>query len=416
MTRKVFAVVSVLSTMTLAADDFQGATHMMPFDEDTIAYGRTEADGPVPRLKKQIEKGKVKLKFEPEHGFLLALLRELKIDTNSQMLVFSKTSFQRERISPNNPRAIYFNESAYIGYVHGSPMLEVTSVDPKLGAVFYTLDQEPGATPQFRRNDQCLECHASTKSMGVPGHLVRSFACDENGVVDLNKGTSLVTHRTPLPERWGGWYVTGSSKDQVHRGNLIGKAAYERLEKTGTGAGNISDLAQFFSVDEYPVASSDIVALMVLEHQAHMHNYITRLHYDARLALQQFGHLNYMKTKIDAFLRYMLFTEEARLTAPIRGNTEFTKNFSALGPKDRQGRSLRDFDLQTRLFKHPCSYMIYSESFDALPLQLKETIYKQLWNILNGNNSAADFQDIPLETRAAVREILVQTKHAFPSE
>lgn len=236
------------------------------------------------------------------------------------MLVFSKTSFQRERISPNNPRAIYFNEGAYVGYVHESPMLEVTSVDPKLGAVFYTLDQEPGATPQFRRNDQCLECHASTKSMGVPGHLVRSFACDENGVVDLNKGTSLVTHRTPLLERWGGWYVTGSSEDQVHRGNLIGKAAYERLEKTGRGAGNISDLAQFFPVDEYPAAGSDIVALMVLEHQSHMHNYITRLHYDARLALQQFGHLNYMKTKIDSFLQYMLFTEEARLTSPIKGN------------------------------------------------------------------------------------------------
>jgi hypothetical protein len=235
-------------------------------------------------------------------------------------------------------------------------------------------------------------------------------------VVDLSKGTSLVTHRTPLLERWGGWYVTGSSEDQAHRGNLIGKAAYERLEKSGRGAGNISDLAQFFPVDEYPAAGSDIVALMVLEHQSHMHNYITRLHYDARLALQQFGHLNYMKGKIDAFLRYLLFTEEARLTAPVKGNTEFTKNFSALGPKDRQGRSLRDFDLQTRLFKYPCSYMIYSESFDALPLQLKETIYQRLWNILNGNNSATDFQNIPLETRAAVREILVQTKHAFPSE
>jgi len=414
MTRKVFAVVNavVMSTITLAADDFQGATHITPFDEDAIAYSRTEADGPVPRLQKQIEKGEVKLKFEPEHGFLLALLRELKIDTNSQMLVFSKTSFQRERISPNNPRAIFFNEGTYVGYVHGSPMLEVTSVDPKLGAVFYTLDQEPGATPQFKRNDQCLECHASTKSMGVPGHLVRSFACDENGVVDLNKGTSLVTHRTPLLERWGGWYVTGSSKDQMHRGNLIGIAAYERLEKTGKGAGNISDLARFFSVAEYPAASSDIVALMVLEHQSHMHNYITRLHYDARMALQQFGHLNYMKTKIDAFLRYMLFTEEARLTAPIKGNTEFTRNFSALGPKDKQGRSLRDFDLQTRLFKYPCSYLIYSEAFDALPLQLKEVIYQRLWHILNGRDSTVKL--LPPDTCAAVREILLQTKRPLP--
>src|SRR5215204_5522942 len=263
MIRAVFVVLSALtvSTATLFGDDFQGATHITPFDEDTIAYSKNEAQGAIPRLQSRIDKGEVKLKFEPEHGFLLALLRELKIDRHSQMLVFSKTSFQRERISPKNPRALYFNEDAYVGYVHGSPMLEVTSVDPKLGAVFYTLDQEPGATPQFRRNDQCLECHASTKSMGVPGHLVRSFACDENGVVDLNKGTSLVTHRTPLLERWGGWYVTGSSEDQAHRGNLIGKAAYERLQRTGRGAGNISDLAQFFSVEEYPTAGSDIVAL-----------------------------------------------------------------------------------------------------------------------------------------------------------
>jgi hypothetical protein len=416
-TWKIFAMVSavVVRAMTLAADDFQGATHITPFDEDTIAYSKTEAVGPVPRLQKQIDKGEARLKFDPEHGFLLALLREFKIDTNSQMLVFSKTSFQRERISPKNPRAIYFNDHAYVGYVKGSPMLEVTSVDPRLGAIFYTLDQEPGARPQFRRNDQCLECHASTKSMGVPGHLIRSFACDEDGVVDLNKGTSLVTHRTPLLDRWGGWYVTGSSGNQAHRGNLIGKAAYERLENSGKGAGNIANLDQFFAVDEYPAATSDIVALMVLEHQSHMHNYITRLHYDARLALQQCGHLNYMKSKIESFLRYMLFTEETSLSAPVRGNTEFARNFCAIGPKDKQGRSLRDFDLQTRLFKYPCSYLIYSEAFESLPPQLKEVIYQRLWDILNGKETTPEFRSIPAGSRAAIREILTQTKSGLPS-
>src|SRR6185436_7627648 len=179
----------------------------------------------------------VKLEFEPEHGFLLGLLRKLKINTNSQMFVFSKTSFQRDRISPQRPRALYFNDDVYVGYVHGSRMLEVAAIDPKLGGVFYTLDQENGR-PKFARNDQCLECHASAKTLGVPGPLVRSFPCDENGMVDLGQGTSLVTHRTPLIERWGGWYVTGSSGGQAHRGNLIGKAAYDRLEKTGKGAGD----------------------------------------------------------------------------------------------------------------------------------------------------------------------------------
>jgi hypothetical protein len=417
MMRTVFAIVSavVVSATSVIGDDFQGATHITPFDEDTIAYSKSEADGAIPRLQKRIDKGEAKLKFEPEHGFLLALLRELKIDRNSQMLVFSKTSFQRERISPKNPRAIYFNDNAYIGYVHGSPMLEVTSVDPKLGAVFYVLDQNPSVRPQFRRNDQCLECHASTKSMGVPGHLVRSFACDESGVVDLSKGTSLVTHRTPLLERWGGWYVTGDSGNQAHRGNLIGQTAFERLEKSSRGAGAITNLTDFFAVEEYPAAGSDIVALMVLEHQSHMHNYITRLHYEARMALQQFGHLNYLKSKIDAFLRYMLFVEEAALTAPIKGNMAFTRDFAAGGPKDSQGRSLRDFDLQTRLFKYPCSYLIYSEAFDALPPQLTEVIYQRLWNILNGNDSTSDFRNIPPASRAAIREILAQTKTGLPA-
>src|SRR5688572_15257193 len=404
----------ILIAVAAMADDFQGSTHITPFDEDTINYSKTEADGPIPRLQKRLEKGDVILPFDPEHGFLTALLRELKVDTNSQMLVFSKTSFQRERISPTNPRALYFNDDVYIGYVHGSPMLEITSVDPKLGAVFYTVEQQRGSVPKFTRTDQCLECHASTKSLGVPGHLIRSFACDDNGTVDLTRGTSLVTHRTPLLERWGGWYVTGSAGGEAHRGNLIGYDAYDRLEKTGKGSGDFSDLSEFFAAEEYPAASSDIVALMVLEHQSHMHNYITRMNYEARIALEQFGHLNYLKSKVDAFLRYMLFTDEITLAKPVKGNTQFSKNFAARGSKDKQGRTLRDFDLQTRLFKYPCSYLIYSEAFDALPSELKDVIYKRLWGILNGSESNADFKKIPAETRTAVREILIQTKPGLP--
>jgi hypothetical protein len=415
MRKFVPALAGLLATAVIVlGDDFQGATHVTPFDEDTIAYSKTERGGPILRLQERIDRQEARLEFEPEHGFLLALLRELKIDTNSQMFVFSKTSFQRDRISPHNPRALYFNDDVYIGYVHGSPMLEIAAIDPKLGGLFYTLDQERGAKPRFARNDQGLECHASAKSLGVPGPLVRSFPCDENGAVDLAQGTSLVTHRTPLLERCG-WYVTGSSGGQAHRGNLIGGPAFERLQKSGKGAGDIFDLAQFFSVEEYPARGSDIVALMVLEHQSHMHNYITRLRYEAQLALQQFGHLNYMNSKVDAFLRYMLFIEETPLTVPITGNTAFSKNFAALGPRDKQGRSLRDFDLQTRLFKYPCSYLIYSEAFDELPVPLKELIYRRLWNIFSGEDPNSDFQRIPSETRLAIRGILSQTKSDLPS-
>src|SRR5262245_48177413 len=225
-----------------ARSDFQGSTHMMPFEEDTIGYSKTRATGLVARLQERLDKGEAKLDYDSARGYLLSVLKELKVTTNSQMLVFSKTSFQRERISPKHPRAIFFGDDVYIGLVPGSPMLEISEADPKLGGVFYTLDQARAEKPRFVRTDQCLECHASAKTMGVPGHLVRSFATDESGVADLRSGTSLVNHRTPIEERWGGWYVTGTHGRQTHRGNLIGQAAFERALQEPNYLGNLTNL------------------------------------------------------------------------------------------------------------------------------------------------------------------------------
>ncbi|NUP99484.1 MAG: hypothetical protein HUU35_06485 [Armatimonadetes bacterium] len=202
----------------------------MPFEEEGIGYGKAKDSGPVARLQQRIDQGQVQLAFEPDLGFLPALLKELDIPPESQMLVFSKSSFQRERISPQTPRALYFGDDAYIGFIPGSPMLELTSVDPQLGAVFYTLEQKPSVQPRFIRTDQCLECHASSKTMGVPGHVIRSFQTDETGLVNLASGISPINHRTPLAERWGGWYVTGTHGAQIHRGNLIGPEAFAEVE------------------------------------------------------------------------------------------------------------------------------------------------------------------------------------------
>jgi hypothetical protein len=293
--------------------------------------------------------------------------------------------------------------------------MEVSTADPKLGGVFYTLEQNPVDRPKFVRNDQCLECHASAKSMGVPGHLIRSFAVDESGVVDLNSGTSLVNHRTPLAERWGGWYVTGTHGAQIHRGNLFGQDAVRRQEKEPNYCGNLSNLKAFLDVTRYPSAQSDIVALMVLEHQTHMHNFITRLNYEATMALQAYGHIRYLKGVAESFLKYLLFTEETSLSAPIHGLSGFAEEFAAQGPRDRQGRSLRDFDLQTRLFKYPCSYLIYSEAFDRLPEPMKAHLYQRLHEILTGRDTSAEFQKIPGATRSAIREILVETKTDLPA-
>jgi hypothetical protein len=408
------ALASWLCAGPVLADDFQGATHLMPFDEETINYSKAKDSSPVARLQERLDRGAATLAYDDQFGYLPALLGALGIPTNSQMLVFSKTSFQRERISPKTPRALYFNDDVYVGFIPGSPLMEVSAVDPRLGGMFYTLDQRKVDRPKFARTDQCLECHASAKSMGVPGHLVRSFATDENGIVDLSSGTSQVTHRTPLSERWGGWYVTGTHGEQAHRGNLFGAAAFTRHEKEPNYLGNQIDLKRFFDTTDYPAPGSDIVALMVLEHQTHMHNFLTRLNYEATIAFQQYGHIKYLKNITEAFLRYLLFTEETPLSAPINGSSGFVQAFSEQGPKDRRGRSLRQFDLQTRLFKHPCSYLIYSQTFDQLPAPLKAQIYQRLWDILAGRDTAGEFEKIPAETRQAIREILIETKPGLP--
>ena len=398
------------------ADDFQGATHLVPFEEEsTINYSKAKSTGPVAKLQERIDHGELKLRYDERYGYLPAVLDALHVSKETQLLVYSKTSFQRERIAPKTPRSLYYSDDAYIGFIPGSPLLELTSVDPKLGAVFYTLDQSQTDKPKFIRTDQCLECHASAKSMGVPGHLIRSFTVDENGVVDMNNGTSLITHRTPLAERWGGWYVTGEHGEQSHRGNLFGKAAFARAEKQTNYLGNQQDLSKFFDTAPYLEKTSDITALMVFEHEAHMHNFITRLNYEASIALQTYGHLKYLRTITDAFLRYLLFTEEVELTSPIQGSAGFARTFVARGPRDKSGRSLRDFDLQTRLFKYPCSFLIYSDAFDQLPKESRELIYQKLFDILTGKDDRADWQRLSLSNKSAIREILAQTKTNLPA-
>jgi hypothetical protein len=372
--------------------------HLMPFDEDTIAYSKTQDSSAIAGLKTRIENEGFRLEYEKDHGYLRALLKELNIPVSSQMLVGSKTSFQRERISPQSPRSLYFNDDIYLGYIPGSPLIEIAAIDDKLGAVFYQLEQAP--KPRLVRNDQCLECHASAKTMGVPGLLVRSFDTSVSGVVDLGSGVSLVNHRTPLGERWGGWFVTGKLGGQPHRGNSF---------NDGVQTVKVNRPEEIAELSSYLAKESDVVALMVHDHQVHMHNFITRLHYAATIALKQYGHLNYLRSQIDSFVKYLVFAEEAPLAAPVEGTSSFQADFAARGPKDKQGRSLREFDLRTRLFKYPCSYLIYSHAFDVMPVPLKERIFDGLQAALSTDN-VDSFTHLDGGTRRALREILIDTK------
>jgi hypothetical protein len=398
-----------------SAGDFQGATHVMEFDDPPISYSKSQPDSAVSKIEEKINSGALSLTWDEKRGYLPALLKALHLPVSSQTLVFSRTSLQRDNISPSNPRALYFNDDVYLGWIPGAPKIEISVADPKLGGVFYSIENKKVPRPSLQRNDQCLECHATSKSMGVPGFVLRSFMTDEGGTPEPSSGISEVNDRTPIEERWGGWYVTGTHGAQAHRGNLIGKAAFERQEKEPNFAGNCTNLAQYFSVQKYLAPDSDIVALLVLEHQTHMHNFITRLNYEATGALKTYGHVRYLKPVIESFVRYMLFAEEAPLTAAVKGTSSFQQEFEAAGPKDSQGRSLRDMDLKTRLFKYPCSFLIYSESFDQVPEPAKEKVYARLYEILQGKDESGDYDYLTAKTRKAILEILRETKTGLPA-
>jgi hypothetical protein len=396
-------------------------------DRDPINYSKSEPDNAISRLQKQLNAGQIKLTFAKKLGYLSSLLEALHVPVSSQMLVFSKTSFQRDLISPKAPRALYFNDEVYVGSCRGGPMLEISVADPKLGAVFYVLEQEPSAQPRFQRQgDSCLICHASSQNEGFPGHLVRSVYCDPHGLPILSMGSHRTDHTSPLEERWGGWYVSGTSGKQTHLGNLIleGKQQTEKVDnRAGT---NVASLDRYCRLSSYLSGHSDLVALMVLEHQTQMHNLLTRASYLTRMALRDRqiydkalgrspdepseSYLGRIKDAGEPVLKYLLFCDEAGLTDVVRGTTSYATDFASHGPRDTLGRSLREFDLQKRLFKYPCSYLIYSEAFDALPAPVKEYIQKRLDEVLSGKDQSPPFAHLTAADRKAIREILISTK------
>ncbi len=401
------------------------------FESEPINYSSAPTDDPITRLQERIDNGKVQLEYDAKHGYLPAVLKTLGIPPESQMLVFSKTSLQRERISPARPRAIYFNDEAYVGWVQYGQVLEISAVDPQQGAIFYTLAQRMTQRPQFLRDrGDCMACHASSRTWDVPGHVVRSVFTAPDGQPHFGAGTFRTNHSSPFSERWGGWYVTGTHGAQRHMGNVVAtdKDHPENLDREA-GA-NVTDLSPIVDTARYLNGHSDLVALMVLEHQADMHNLITRANYDARRALfdgrvmnqlleQPEDHISQStRRRIEnagqRLLKYLLFVDEAELSEPLRGTSGFAEHFAAMGPRDGQERSLRDFDLKRRIFRHPCSYLIYSEAFDALPDPLREYVYRQLWEILTGRNTSETYSHLSPADRQAILEILRDTKPGLP--
>jgi hypothetical protein len=293
-----------------------------------------------------------------------------------------------------------------VGLVRGG-LLELTAIDPQRGAIFYVLAQKKTAQPELiRKNEECLKCHFTVNTMSVPGFLTRSVFANSAGEPILEAGSYLTDHRTPLSQRWGGWYVTGTYGTERHLGNGTAGGSPYKID-TERGA-NVTDLKGRVNMALYPAPTSDVVALMVLNHQVQMHNLITRLGYEARLNRPE------LPATIESTVRYMLFADEPRLRDRVTGTAPFRAEFEARGPKDGQGRSLRQMDLERRLFRYPCSFLIYSDSFEALPAAAKEPLYRRLWEVLSGQDQSPAYQSLTAADRRAVLEILVETKPSLP--
>ena len=414
------AVLLAGSTWLLA--DRLEDTIYIPLDHPAIQYAGGTTD-PVGRLTKRLDSGQIKLDYAPLGGYLPALLKELNINIDSQVLVFSRTSIQANRISPRTPRAIYFNDDVSVGYVQEGEVLELASLDPKQGVILYSLDATRSPKPTLARRDDCLRCHQGPVTLAVPGLLISSVHPVSGSPGEEHNYAYMTDHRTAFNERWGGWYVTGTHGAQYHLGNnpnladpiLSGAASHD-------GTQNVTDLSNRFNTSRYLAPTSDLVALLVLEHQIRITNLMVRIGWDARVA-QHDGTLDKERSQLDAELdemvAYMLFGDEAQLQEPVAGVSTFSKTFAQRGPRDKQGRSLRDFDLKTRLFRYPLSYMIYSAAFDGMPILVRDRVYQRLYDILSGKDTSKSVGGLSLENltaadRRAILEIVRDTKPNLP--
>ena len=323
-----------------------------------IDYKNATAADPASQLQRVVEGG-APLTFEGEQGYLRAVLSRLNVPVESQILVFSKTGIQHPFTGPENPRALYFNDRVVVGYIPGAPLIEMASHDPRQGVMFRTLAQD-ASRAAFARPDRCISCHLSSNSLDVPGILVRSMSTAADGRPMPQDGSFVIDHRAPLEQRWAGWFVTNVRPEVKH----LGKPVDARVDRS-----------------RYPLPTSDVAALLVSDHQGHAINVLTRLGWETRAAEAE-GKPDFTKGDLAGILNeavdYFLFADEAALESPLAEVSPFASVFQAAGVRDGQGRSLRDLDLKTRVFRYRCSYMIYSPAFDALPAAARAAFLSRL--------------------------------------
>jgi hypothetical protein len=422
----------------------------IPYSDAPINYRSQDLSDPVALLERQIEAGKVSLTYEPEHGYLKSVLELLKVPADSQTLVFSKTSFQYPKISPQHPRALYYNDDVYVGKVHDGNAIEIVSFDPRQGAIFYLLDERKVDKPVFQRAElDCTQCHIAAGTRGVPGVLLRSVFPTASGTLTPRSPSYITDQETPLKQRWGGWFVSGPLAKATMANAVTAEPAPAPLATpvsiTTPSVGPSLRLDPFgntpFDTSAYLAPRSDPVALLVLTHQAQMHNLITLTNYQTRLALYALAKANgnagqaqdisslealpeatrhQIEKPADQLVHFLLFVNETSLggldALQVIKDSPFAREFAARGIRDSKGRSLRDFDLHDRIFEYPCSYLIYNAAFDTLPEPAKGYVYHRLLQILSNQDQSAEFASLSAKDREAILSILLETKPGLPGE
>ncbi|MEX2579991.1 MAG: hypothetical protein WD342_13110 [Verrucomicrobiales bacterium] len=412
MTRLLPLALSILAmsaTPVSSADD-EIDLSFSDVDAPEHDYWNRPLRDPFTRIKDDLEQGLLLLDHGSEKAFVESLLAELGIPASSQMLVYSTTSLQLSLISPRSPRALYFNEDVYLGWVPGGK-IEIVSIDPEIGGVFYIFDiPKNGGRPVVERSKRCMNCHSDEDTRHVPGIVIKSVIPGTSGGSLESYRRAATGHQIPLEERFGGWHVTGGDDLGKHWGNLVGRFTPEGIVTTPVPPGERFDWSTF------PVRTSDVLPHLLHEHQAGFVNRALEAHYRARTYLERGrGRLSpedrkEMDRQADSLVRYLLFADEAELPpAGVAGDDRFKEDFLADRRATREGVSLKDFDLKDRLFKYRCSYMIHGAVFRGLPDGFKRLIYRRLAKALDGESPDPEYAYLPDGEKAAIREILRQT-------
>jgi len=412
---------------TAAADLLEQPIARYEQEYPQIGYSAPARDNRVWRLQQRLQSGELVLAWEARWGYLRSLLAALQIEPDSQVLVYSKTSLQFESISPANPRAIYFNDDTYVGYVPGSPLIELVAIEPGRGPVFFALENRQAAPQALRREGNvCVACHDTFTLMGggIPRVLVMSAPVDDPAEARTAPSATETDDRTPLDQRWGGWYVTGKTGTQRHFGNLPLResAGGETLRAKRASRSDLATLRDYFDTSPYLRETSDVAALLVLEHQTYIQNAVTRVNYKLRAALGRDGEdraaslrqwseasqreQTLMRAMLEPLLRALFFHDAAPFEDRIVSTGGFAARFSALAAAGPQGRSLRELDLASRLQRHRLSYLVLSPHFEALPPVALDYLGGRIAEVLAGRDATGISERLPAAERAAIREIL----------